>query len=89
MRSAAELEESMDKNAVTPGAIVPAREMLAELLYENGKWAESLTEYEAVLKVAPNRFAALFQAMLAASMTGQKDTARTYAERLKAVSQNQ
>src|SRR5712692_7105992 len=31
MKSAAELEESMDKDAVTPGALTPAREMLAEL----------------------------------------------------------
>src|SRR5579859_1836298 len=31
MRSAVELEESMDKDAVTPGAVTPAREMLAEL----------------------------------------------------------
>jgi hypothetical protein len=32
MTAAAELEESMDKNAVTPGAILPAREMLGQLL---------------------------------------------------------
>src|SRR5207245_8091064 len=62
MRSAAELEESMDKHAVTPGAITPAREMLAELLLLENHPQESLAEYEAVLKVAPNRFAALYGA---------------------------
>src|SRR5262249_25752399 len=34
LRSAAELEESMNKDAVTPGAVTPAREMLAHLLRE-------------------------------------------------------
>src|SRR5258707_3119991 len=33
MQSAVELEETMDKDAVTPGAITPAREMLAELFW--------------------------------------------------------
>src|SRR5712692_3803269 len=56
MRSAVELEESMDKNAVTPGAVTPAREMLAELFLLENNPQESLAEYEAVLKVAPNRF---------------------------------
>ena len=35
MRSAVELEESMDKHAVTPGAVIPAREMLAQMLVLN------------------------------------------------------
>src|SRR5215470_10016493 len=48
MRSAAELEESMDKHAVTPGAILPAREMLAELLSAHGQSQAALTEYQAV-----------------------------------------
>jgi hypothetical protein len=59
MKSAAELEESMDKDAVTPGAVTPGREMLAELLLLENHPRESLTEYEAVLKVAPNRFNAV------------------------------
>jgi len=66
MRSAAELEESMDKHAVTPGPVIPAREMLAELLLGHGRARESLQEYQAVLKVAPNRFNALAGAAKAA-----------------------
>ena len=61
-RSAAELEESMDKAAVTPGAVTPAREMLAELLMIGHQPTESLAEYQTVLKIAPNRFNALYGA---------------------------
>src|SRR5262249_23968908 len=59
VRSAAELEESMDKAPVTPGAVTPAREILAELLMLEHRPAESLVEYQSVLKTAPNRFNAL------------------------------
>ncbi|MEE9253982.1 MAG: hypothetical protein V3U43_03545, partial [Pseudomonadales bacterium] len=34
MRSAADLEDSTDKPPTTPGAIVPARELLGEMLLE-------------------------------------------------------
>jgi hypothetical protein len=47
MRAAAELEESMDKHAVTPGAVIPAREMLAQMLLLHGKANSALAEYEA------------------------------------------
>jgi hypothetical protein len=49
-RSAAKLEESMDKAAVTPGAITPAREMLAELLLLEHRPQEALAEYQYALK---------------------------------------
>jgi tetratricopeptide (TPR) repeat protein len=82
MRSAAELEESMDKHAVTPGAVTPAREMLARLLALENRPQESLAEYEAVLKVAPNRFNALFGAGCAAEASGDVHAANQYFERL-------
>ena len=86
MRSAAELEESMDKDAVTPGAVTPAREMLAELLLLEGKPQESLTAYEAVLKVAPNRFNALYGAARAAESSGKETVARQYMQKLSEIS---
>jgi len=70
MRSAAELEESMDKHAVTPGAVIPAREMLAELLAIHKQAQAALDEYQAVLRVAPNRFNALYGAASAAEEAG-------------------
>src|SRR3989441_5180468 len=86
MRSAAELEESMDKNAVTPGAVTPAREMLAELLLLEKKPQESLTAYEAVLKVAPNRFNALYGAARAAEALGNEAVAKQYIQKLSEIS---
>jgi len=86
MRSAVELEESMDKNAVTPGAVTPAREMLAELLLLEGKPQESLTAYEAVLKTAPNRFNALYGAARAAESSGKETVAKQYIQKLSETS---
>jgi hypothetical protein len=86
MRSAVELEESMDKNAVTPGAVTPAREMLAELLALGNSPQESLTEYEAVLKTAPNRFNALYGAARAAEALGNETVAKQYIQKLSEIS---
>jgi predicted component of type VI protein secretion system len=55
LRSAADLEDSIDKNPVTPGALLPAREQLADLLVEVGKADQAVTEYETVLKSSPGR----------------------------------
>jgi tetratricopeptide (TPR) repeat protein len=82
MRSAAGLEESMDKDAVTPGAVTPAREMLAELLLLEKEPQDALTEYEAVLKVAPNRFNALFGAATASDTAGNASVANQYFQKL-------
>jgi uncharacterized protein HemY len=82
MRSAAELEESMDKHAVTPGAVLPAREMLAELLLLHGRPQESLSEYQAVLTIAPNRFNALYGAANAAEASGNTAVANQFLRRL-------
>jgi hypothetical protein len=82
MRSAADLEESMDKHAVTPGAMIPAREMLAELLLLHHRADESLAEYQAVLKVAPNRFNALYGAANAAEASGDAAVANQYLRKL-------
>ncbi len=86
MRSAAELEESMDKDAVTPGAITPAREMLAELLLAGNQPQQSLAEYEAVLRVAPNRFNAVYGAARAAQASGNEEIAKRYYQKLTEIS---
>jgi len=82
MRSAANLEESMDKAAVTPGPVTPAREMLAELLAIENRPAEALNEYEAVLKTAPNRFNAVYGAARAAEAGGNATLANEYYQTL-------
>ena len=84
-RSAAELEESMDKAAVTPGAVTPAREMLAELLLMEHQPKQSLVEYQAVLKIASNRFNALYGAGRAAESSGDATVASDYFRKLTEV----
>ena len=86
MRSAADLEESMDKDAVTPGAITPAREMLAAILLAGKHSQEALAEYEAVLKIAPKRFNALYGAACAAEASGNATVASRYFRELVQIS---
>jgi tetratricopeptide (TPR) repeat protein len=86
MTTAAELEESMDKNSVTPGAITPAREMLGQLLLQQNHPQDALAAFEAVLKVAPKRFNALYGAASAAEASGKLSAAHRYFQELIEVS---
>jgi len=78
MRAAANLDDKIEKHPVTPGAILPAREQLGELLIELHNPKEALSEYEASLKRAPRRLAGLYGAARAATLAGAAPTARTY-----------
>jgi tetratricopeptide (TPR) repeat protein len=55
LKSAADLEDSIDKSPVTPGAMLPAREQLADLLVELGHAQQAVPLYEEVLKSSPGR----------------------------------
>jgi hypothetical protein len=88
LRTAAEHEDAVDKHPVTPGALLPVREMLADLLLENGATADALKEYEAVLKTAPRRFNATAGAARAANEAGEKAKARAYAMQLLEIARN-
>jgi tetratricopeptide (TPR) repeat protein len=88
LRMAADHEDAVDKHPVTPGALLPVREMLADLLLENGNPAEALKEYEAVLKTAPRRFNATAGAAKAADKAGDKMKARAYAMQLREIANN-
>ena len=82
MRSAAELEDSTDKPPVTPGAIVPGRELLAEMLLEVNRPADALIAFEVALQDAPNRFRSLYGAAQAAELSGNVERAGGYYARL-------
>jgi len=73
-RSAAQLEEKTGKHPVTPGAPLPAGELLGDMLFEMGRPAEALVAYEASLREAPNRFNSLYGAARAAEAV--QNTAR-------------
>jgi tetratricopeptide (TPR) repeat protein len=55
MRAAAAMEDSTEKHAVTPGAIMPAHEMVAEMLLETNDAVQAQAEFKKALAVAPNR----------------------------------
>ena len=88
MREAAEAEEASDKHPVTPGNVVPSRELLAEMLMALSQPAMALTEYERSLKRDPNRFRAIFGAARAAEATGKTDLAREYFSKLRQLAAN-
>jgi hypothetical protein len=88
LRVAANHEDAVDKHPVTPGALIPVREMLADLLLENGAAPEALNEYEAVLKTAPRRLNATAGAAKAADQAGDKTKARAYATQLRGIANN-
>ena len=85
MRSAADHEDKTDKHNVTPGVILPARELLGEMLLELNKPAEAMVEFEATLHTAPNRFNALSGAARAAKLSGDNTKAKTYYAKLLAI----
>ena len=78
LRQATDLEDRTDKINVTPGVIVPARELLADFLMETKQPALALAEYEKSLETAPRRFHGLYGAARAALATGDSAQARKY-----------
>ena len=85
MRSAADHEDSTDKHNVTPGVILPARELLGEMLLELNQPAEALVAFEATLRTAPNRFNALSGAAHAAKLSRDTERAKSYSAKLLAI----
>jgi hypothetical protein len=78
MRSAAELEDATEKSAVTPGPLVPARELLGEMLLEMKEPAQALEQFEATLTKEPGRFRALYGAARAAQQSGSREASQKY-----------
>jgi len=83
MRAAAELEDSTEKDNVTPGAIIPARELLGELLLELKRPDEALQELEASLMRTPNRRNGIYRAAQAASLAGKRSQAERYEQQYR------
>ena len=75
---AANLEDSTEKSPVTPGQLLPAREMLGDLLLEMNKPKEALLQYELSLQKCPNRFNSLFGAGKSAELIGDYKKAKLY-----------
>ena len=82
MRDAADREDRQEKHIVTPGRILPARELLGDMLMEAGQPAAALAAYEASFVRDPNRFRGLYGAARAADASGDRAKAAAYARRL-------
>ncbi|MEO6723314.1 MAG: tetratricopeptide repeat protein [Ferruginibacter sp.] len=83
MNLAADMEDKTEKHPVTPGEVIPARELLADMLMQLNKPAEAFAAYEADLKRHANRFNALYGAGLAAEKSGDPKKAATYYHQLE------
>jgi tetratricopeptide (TPR) repeat protein len=82
MRQAADIEDKSEKNIVTPGRLLPARELLGDMLMELNRPAEALKEYEASQQREPNRYRGLYGAGEAAAQSGNSEKARQYFSKL-------
>jgi tetratricopeptide (TPR) repeat protein len=81
LRAAAERQERNGGEST----MVPAREMLADMLLELKRPSDALTEYRVVLKNAPNRFDGLLGAARAAQATGDTTGAQSFYAKLTEV----
>src|SRR6185369_2221071 len=82
MRASADLEDRSEKHIVTPGRIVPARELLGEMLLEQKQPAAALKEFEASQVREPNRFRNYAGSAMAAEAMGDKKKAAEYYAKL-------
>ena len=78
MRNAADREDRTEKNAVTPGPIAPARELLGYMLIAVKRPADAIAAFDITLAKEPNRYRALAGAVAAARQTGNKSAVTKY-----------
>jgi len=86
MKLAADMEDSTSKHPVTPGEVLPARELYADMLLEMKQNENALQTYEAVLQKNPNRFNSLYGAGVAAERADNRGKAVFYYKQLLAIS---
>jgi tetratricopeptide (TPR) repeat protein len=85
MGLAAEMEDKTEKHPVTPGEVLPARELLGDLYMEIKQPEKALAAYQSDLEKHPNRYNGLQGAAQAASQCGKQELADYYNKQLKVV----
>jgi len=88
MQEAAVLEAETGKHPATPGEVLPAIELLGDMLLAMSRPVEALVSYEANLKRSPNRFNGLYGAAIAAKQSGNQEKATIYFEQLLKLTEN-
>lgn len=82
MKSAAELEKTIEKHPVTPGALQPPYEALGDLFMEIDRPDEALEAYEASDNIWPGRLNTIMGAAVSARLSGKNQKARQHIARL-------
>jgi len=82
MRLAADMEDKREKNPVSPGEIIPARELLGDMELQMNKPESALSDYQKDLMKHANRFNGLYGAGLAAEKSGRNTVAFFYYRQL-------
>ena len=82
MQEATEIERHTSKHPVTPGDVLPAIELLGDMLLELNKPAEALAAYEENLIGRPNRFNGIYGAAIASKQSGDLEKAALYFNQL-------
>ena len=85
-RAAADLEATMDKSPATPSPVLPARELLADLLLELNQPEAAFKEYTEMLRTDPNRFRSILGEARAAKQSGDTAAAHDAYQKLVALS---
>jgi hypothetical protein len=87
LRKAADREDASEKHVVTPGRLMPAREVLAYALLDARDAEAALREFETVMEQEPNRLVAYAGAAEAADRAGDPAKAREYAAKVEELTQ--
>ncbi len=82
---AADLEDRSEKHPVTPGAILPARELYGDMLLATGRASEAGAAFAASLERQPRRARSLAGAARAAERSGDRAAAQRYQRELRAL----
>jgi tetratricopeptide (TPR) repeat protein len=82
MRAAADLEDGSEKHVAMENRLYPMRELLGDMLREQGQPAAALKEYEVSMKNAPNRLRGYYGAAKAADAAGERRKASAYFNQL-------
>lgn len=85
MSAAVDAEEKTEKAPVTPGPLMPARELYGFMLLERGMGKEALAAFEATMAKEPNRFNAYLGAAGSAQALGDTTKAKAAYEKLLAL----
>lgn len=87
MRAAADLEDGSEKHVAMENRLYPMRELLADMLLDDGDAATALKEYEVSMKNAPNRLRGWYGAAKAATAVGDATKVVRYSRALEQLTQ--